>query len=96
MSRAKDPALPQVMFYTKAGCHLCDEAREMLDDIAAETAFELTETDIRSGPELFEQYRYRIPVIIIDDTLIIEGRIEYRELVRAFQEAGQRRRQGKE
>ena len=92
MSRAKDPALPQVMFYTKAGCHLCDEARDMLDDIAAETAFELTETDIRTSPELFEQYRYRIPVIIIDDTLIVEGRIAYHDLAHAFQEASQRRK----
>lgn len=92
MSRAKDTALPQVMFYTKAGCHLCDEARDMLDDIAAETAFELTETDIRTSPELFEQYRYRIPVIIIDDTLLVEGRIAYRDLAHAFQEASQRRK----
>ncbi|HLI07396.1 MAG TPA: glutaredoxin family protein [Ktedonobacteraceae bacterium] len=92
MSRAKDPALPQVTFYTKAGCHLCDEAREMLDDIAAETPFELAETDIRTSPELFEQYRYRIPVIIIDGTLIVEGRIEYRELAQAFQEADRLRK----
>jgi glutaredoxin len=92
VSRAKDTSLPQVTFYTKVGCHLCDEARDMLDDIAAETAFELTETDIRSSPELFEQYRYRIPVIIIDNTLIVEGRIEYRDLVQAFQEANQRRK----
>jgi len=92
VSRAKDPALPQVTFYTKAGCHLCDEAREMLDDIAAETPFELAETDIRTSPELFEQYRYRIPVIIIDGTLIVEGRIEYRELAQAFQEADRLRK----
>lgn len=92
MSRAKDRSLPQVTFYTKAGCHLCDEARDILDDIAAETAFELTETDIRTNPELFEQYRYRIPVIIIDDTTIVEGRITYRDLVHAFHEASQRRK----
>lgn len=85
MSRTKEPSLPQVMFYTKAGCHLCDEARDMLDDIAAETEYELTEVDIRTSPELFEQYRYRIPVIIVNDNAIVEGRIEYRDLVKAFQ-----------
>lgn len=91
MSRTKEPSLPQVTFYTKAGCHLCDEARDMLDDIAAETAYELTEIDIRTSPELFEQYRYRIPVIIINDTAntaTVEGRIEYRDLVKAFQGQG--------
>ncbi len=56
----------------------------MLDDIAAETAYELTEVDIRSNPDTFEQYRYRIPVIIINSDTILEGRIEFRDLARAF------------
>jgi len=76
---------PQVTFYTKAGCHLCEEARDLLDDIAAQTLYDLTEIDIRSNLEIFEKYRYRIPVIIIDETLVIEGRIEYSDLAKAFQ-----------
>lgn len=75
----------QVTFYTKAGCHLCEEARDMLDDIAAQVPYELTEIDIRSDSAIFETYRYRIPVIIIDATTVIEGRIEYSELASAFQ-----------
>lgn len=74
----------QVTFYTKAGCHLCEEARDMLEDIAALTSFELTEIDIRKDPHIFEQYRYRIPVIIIDQDTIVEGRIEFRDLAKAF------------
>ena len=85
MRKAIEPLAPRVTFYTKAGCHLCEEARDMLDDIAALTSFELTEIDIRSNNKLFEQYRYRIPVIIVDNDSILEGRIEYRELARAFQ-----------
>jgi glutaredoxin len=85
VSKAREPSLPQATFYTKAGCHLCEEARDMLDDIAAETAYELTEIDIRSDPDIFEQYRYRIPVIIINGETLLEGRIEYRDLARAFQ-----------
>lgn len=90
MSRKQQPELPQVTFYTKAGCHLCEEARDMLDDIAAEVEYELTEIDIRSDPEIFEQYRYRIPVIVVDygnnDTnTMLEGRIEFRDVAKAFQ-----------
>ena len=84
MSKAKDSAQLQVTFYTKAGCHLCEEARDMLDDIAAEAEYALTEVDIRSNPEIFEAYRYRIPVIIIDNKTVIEGRIEFRDLANAF------------
>lgn len=76
---------PIVTFYTKAGCHLCDEAREMLEEIATEIEYDLTEIDIRSDMALFELYRYRIPVIIVDETRIVEGRIEYNDLLSAFQ-----------
>jgi glutaredoxin len=90
VSRQNKPASPQVTFYTKAGCHLCEEARDMLDDIAAEVDYELTEIDIRTNPEIFEQYRYRIPVIIVDygnnaSSTLLEGRIEFRDVAKAFQ-----------
>ncbi len=75
---------PQVIFYTKAGCHLCDSARALLDEIASEIPYELTEIDIRSDMALFEQYRYRIPVIRINETSPVEGRIEYEDLLKAF------------
>ncbi len=84
MAKAKEPAPIQVTFYTKAGCHLCEEARDMLEDIAALTDYELEEIDIRSNPAIFEKYRYRIPVIIIDDETLLEGRIEFRDLAKAF------------
>jgi len=56
----------------------------MLEDIAALTSYELTEIDIRGNPDIFEKYRYRIPVIIITDDTLLEGRIEFRDLARAF------------
>ncbi len=84
MDKAKQTALARVVFYTKAGCHLCEEARDMLEDIAAQTEYELTEIDIRSDPQVFEQYRYRIPVIIINESTLLEGRIQYAELAQAF------------
>ena len=57
----------------------------MLEDIAALTQFELPEIDIRSNPAIFEKYRYRIPVILIaNEEHILEGRIEFRDLAKAF------------
>jgi glutaredoxin len=85
MHKAQEPAQMQVTFYTKAGCHLCEEARDMLDDIAAQTPYELTEIDIRSNQQAFEEYRYRIPVIIINNDRLLEGRIEFRDLAKALQ-----------
>ncbi len=87
MADSKESAktrVTRVTFYTKAGCHLCEEARDMLEDIAAITDYELTEIDIRSDSRIFEQYRYRIPVIIVNDEDIVEGRIAFRDLAKAF------------
>jgi glutaredoxin len=84
MSNSQSPAPLQVTFYTKAGCHLCEDARDMLDEIATQKTYELTEIDIRRDPATFERYRYRIPVVTINETLVAEGRIEYNALLHAF------------
>lgn len=84
MSETQPSTLPNVTFYTKAGCHLCDDARDALDEIATHTSYELTEIDIRSDTALFERYRYRIPVILINGEEVAEGRIGYDELAAAF------------
>ncbi|HEY0754244.1 MAG TPA: glutaredoxin family protein [Ktedonobacteraceae bacterium] len=82
----KEQAGIAVTFYTKAGCHLCEEARELLEEIAAESAYTLTEIDIRRDPAVFAMYRYRIPVIVLDGETLLEGRIDAQELARAFQQ----------
>lgn len=68
--------MPTITLYTKAGCHLCDEARALLEDLAAEYPVDLHEVDIRRDATLFERYRYRIPVISVDGQERLEGRIE--------------------
>ncbi len=76
-----------VTFYTKAGCHLCQEAREKLEEIAETIAYTLTEIDIRGDQAAFELYQYRIPVIVINQETLLEGRIDAQELANAFQQA---------
>ena len=81
----EQPAIA-VTFYTKAGCHLCEDARDLLEEIAEETEYTLIEIDIRSDPAVFTQYRYRIPVIVLNEKTLLEGRIEAEALAQAFQQ----------
>lgn len=67
---------PVIVLYAKAGCHLCDDARERLEDLAADHHLTFDEVDIRRDPAIFERYRYRIPVITVDGAERLEGRIE--------------------
>jgi len=71
---------PVIVLYAKAGCHLCDDARTHLDDLAADFHVTFDEVDIRREPAIFERYRYRIPVITVDGVERLEGRIEADEI----------------
>ena len=51
-----------LVLYGRPGCHLCDEARVVLERIGH--PFE--EVDIESADELLARYLERIPVIALD------------------------------
>ena len=51
---------------TKKDCCLCDEAKEVIEQVIAEIPAELKMTDIESDPELFERYQEKIPVVLIN------------------------------
>lgn len=56
----------RVTLYSKPGCHLCDDARAIIEAVCAETGTGFTEIDITGDPALFEQYGEQIPVTLVD------------------------------
>jgi glutaredoxin len=54
--------MAQLVLYSRPGCHLCDDAREVLQRIGH--PFE--EVDIDSDDELLRRYLERIPVVALD------------------------------
>ena len=57
---------PLVVLYTRAGCHLCQEAEAVLLAARAATPFELRLVDIDGDPGLADRYGVRVPVVAID------------------------------
>jgi glutaredoxin len=55
-----------VTLYGRPGCHLCDDARAVLERLRAQRPFELREVDIESDDELHARYLERIPVVALD------------------------------
>jgi len=51
---------------TKRDCCLCDEAKTIVDRVLSDYPAQLIITDIESDPDLFEQYKERIPVLKIN------------------------------
>jgi len=56
----------RVTMYGKPGCHLCDDAREIIRAVCAEAGVEWTEVDITQDDRLFAQYGEQIPVTFVD------------------------------
>lgn len=69
-----------LLFYTKAGCHLCEEARQMLARLGHRYLMTVTEVDITSDEALFQRYRDTIPVVVVDGRLTLGGHIDGAEL----------------
>ncbi len=56
----------RVRLLTKPGCHLCDDARAVVNAVCADLGEAVDEVDISTHPDLLEQYREQIPVIFVD------------------------------
>ncbi len=72
-----------VRIYSKPNCCLCEQAKAVLDRVRERIPFELLEEDIRASPELFQRYRYDIPVVTVDGQEAFRLRLDEAE-VEAF------------
>ena len=65
--------LPDLFLYTRAGCHLCDEARELVQALLDERAAAgrpvptLVERDIETDPAWERAFFASIPVVELGD-----------------------------
>jgi glutaredoxin len=64
---------PRVTLYGRAGCHLCDEAREAILALRAEgVSLELREVDIEADERLQTELMERIPVVEVEGSIVSE------------------------
>tara|TARA_B100000686_G_scaffold353884_1_gene461336 strand:+ start:1604 stop:1861 length:258 start_codon:yes stop_codon:yes gene_type:complete len=57
-----------VELLTKKNCFLCEEAKEVIDEILSEfPKAQLKITDIESDPVLVMKYKEKIPVVFLND-----------------------------
>ena len=80
--------MTHVVLYGKAGCHLCDEAREVVAAVRRQHPFELEEVDVSTDPELHRTYGERIPVLAVDGDDLFEFHVDADELARRLQSGG--------
>jgi glutaredoxin len=62
----------RVTVYVRAGCHLCDDALDVLAAVARTDPFALEVVDIEHDGDLHRRYLERIPVIALDGEEVAE------------------------
>lgn len=75
-----------IKLYTKPGCWLCDAADEMLRGQLEKYPIEVERVDITTDDELYELYRFDIPVIEFPDGTTLHGTIKKKALLAKLEE----------
>ena len=57
---------PRVVLYSRPGCHLCDDARAVIEAVCAELGERYDEIDITGSEELTRSFGEEIPVTFVD------------------------------
>jgi len=74
----------RVTLYTKKGCHLCEEAKELLRKLQREYDLAIAEVDIESDKGLQEIYGSLIPVVALEGGRIFHSKITESQLRQAL------------
>ncbi len=59
-------AEPRITFYSRVGCHLCDDARAVVARVCAELGESFVEVDVDSDPDLEDRFGEEVPVTFVD------------------------------
>ena len=77
----------RVVLYSRAGCHLCDAARAVLEAERERTPFGFEEVDVQGDDALERHYGVRIPVVEIDGQERFEYQVDPAELLAIVRES---------
>ena len=69
------PAGRHVLFYTRRGCHLCDEAWEIVEAAQERYGFALERIDVDADSALAAVHGECVPVVAIDGKVRFRGRV---------------------
>jgi hypothetical protein len=73
---------PRLKLITRTGCHLCDEAKVVMDRVTDRTGVAWVERDLTGDLELEREYGDRVPVVLLDGREHGYWRVEEDRLLR--------------
>jgi hypothetical protein len=74
----------RVVLLGRAGCHLCEEARTVVERVCSDLGVQWQEEDILSSPELLRRHADDIPVTFVDGEIHDFWRVDEQRLREAL------------
>lgn len=74
----------RITLYGRPGCHLCDDARAVIEAVCAETGDSYEEISIDDDPALGDRFANEIPVTFVDGKQHDFWRVDPERLRRAL------------
>jgi glutaredoxin len=65
----------EILFYTRSGCHLCEEAWELLNSARQKYGFALKAVDVDSDPGLAAEHGEQVPVVAVNGKVRFRGQV---------------------
>ena len=69
-----------VILYSKPGCHLCDVAAEIIEEVGRRVELRLVKRNILDDAEAFRRYQFDIPVIVVGGKEVARHRLTAAQL----------------
>ena len=79
---------PEVVLYSRKGCHLCEVVKESLSKLSRRGGFAWKEYDVDADEELRRQFTDEVPVVFINGHKAFKYRMDEREFLRKLEARG--------
>ena len=76
------PESPEVVVYSRKGCHLCEVVKESLAKLSRRGGFTWREVDVDTNAELRRKYNDEVPVVFIGGRKAFKYRMDEQEFLR--------------
>ena len=72
----------RLTIYSRQGCHLCDEAKDVIERVRQRVDFSLEVINVETDPALEREYGEQIPVVLINGNRAYKYHVDEAEFER--------------